>query len=98
MNDLEATAWHCAGPEDGAAPALMLGYQKSRGRRAVLGPRAVLVFDAPKMITGAARRAVCRAGDFWYSSMSPLGTAPAALARTPKPFHASRAVRSAMDH
>ena len=28
-----------AGPEDGAAPALMLGYQKSHRRRTVLGPR-----------------------------------------------------------
>jgi hypothetical protein len=27
-----------AGPEDGAAPSLMLEYQKSRHRRAALGP------------------------------------------------------------
>ena len=27
-----------AGPEDGAVPSLMLEYQKSRRRRAALGP------------------------------------------------------------
>jgi hypothetical protein len=27
-----------AGPEDGAAPSLMLEYQKSRRRRTALGP------------------------------------------------------------
>jgi hypothetical protein len=27
-----------AGPEDGAAPSLLLEYQKSRRRRAALGP------------------------------------------------------------
>jgi hypothetical protein len=27
-----------AGPEDGAASSLMLGYQKSRRRRTALGP------------------------------------------------------------
>jgi len=97
VKHLEGTAWHRAGPEDGAALALMLEYQKSRGRRAVLGPGAVLVFDTPNANTRSALRAVCRAGDFWYSSMSPPGIPPAAPARTPKPLHASRVARSAVE-
>jgi hypothetical protein len=95
MKRLKTAAWHGAGPEDGTAPALMLGYQKSRGRRAVLGPGAASVLDAPNTNSRAARRAVGRAGDFWYSSMSPHGTPSVAPART---LHASRLARSAMDH
>jgi hypothetical protein len=39
-----------AGPESGAAPALMLEYQKSHRRRAASGLHAVLVLDALQVI------------------------------------------------
>jgi hypothetical protein len=38
----------CARPEDGAAPSLMLEYQKSRRRRTALGPGAVCVLVVAK--------------------------------------------------
>ena len=38
----------CAWPEGGAAPALMLEYQKSLGRRTALGPDESVFFAAPK--------------------------------------------------
>jgi hypothetical protein len=37
-----------AWPEGGAAPALMLEYQKSRGRRTALGPVEPVVLRHPK--------------------------------------------------
>ncbi len=65
----------------------MLEYQKSRSRRTVLGPEPVFLLRRRNTNTGAARRVVCRAGDFWYPSMSPHGTPLAEPAQT---FHASR--------
>jgi hypothetical protein len=44
-----------AGPEGGAAPSLMLEYQKSHRRRTALGPACAVGFDALGDISVASR-------------------------------------------